>query len=802
MHCNRIVCGLSTVLIAVALVTPGRCAAPPDSSEPTGISASKSPPVPKPTLANVPYGPHERHILDFWKADSSKPTPLVFVIHGGGWQGGEKERVNRFVNVQGLLAQGIAVVAINYRFIKQANAEGIEPPVKAPLHDAARALQFVRSQAAEWNIDKARIGAAGGSAGACSSLWLAFHDDLADPKSSDPVARESTRLLCAAVIGAQTTLDPQQMKEWTPNSTYGGHAFGLNGFAQFLEGREKLLPWIAEYSPDALVTPDDPPVYLFYHTPPALGQPQKDPTHTANFGVKLQEKCQATGVACALTYPGAPNVIHATAQDYLIATLKAPGAERKPNILFIITDQQFADAMSCQMGRQFIHTPAMDRLAQTGTLFTRAYSSNPLCMPWRASVFTGRYPHETGVTQNAPPPARFDPQEFVSLGTYFRNAGYDAAYSGKWHLCFNVKDTNTHGFEMVTGQAAGGHDAGVTDGAAKFLARPHEKPFLLVASYLNPHNICEWARRLAGREQVLNCGEIGQPPPLDQLPPLPANFPPPTNEPDGMALMRRAYQVASGPFPVGKFTAEDWRKHRWGYYRMIEKVDAEIGKLLAALRQSGLEDNTLIVFTSDHGECAGAHGFNQKTVLYDESARVPLIIAFKGKTPGATTDQLVNTGIDLLPTMLEFAGLEVSKKLPGRSLVPLVLGQPLTAWRDHLVVQNNMTQTGEVDGFAPTMEGRMVRTDRYKYCLYSRGRQRESLVDMQADPGEMTNLATDPAYREALLQHRELLARFGRDHHDPLVAEMLADNVKPIAFTPQNSAAKAKPAKQARRQQQ
>ncbi len=801
MNLNRIGIGLLTVLIAVTLTTPGRCANSPDSSEPTGGSAQRNPPVPRPTLANVPYGSHERQVLDFWKADSDRPTPLVFVIHGGGWQGGEKERVNRFVNVAGLLAHGISVVAINYRLVQQASAAGIEPPVKAPLHDAARALQFVRSKAAEWNVDQARIGAAGGSAGACSSLWLAFHDDLADPRSSDLVARESTRLRCAAVIGAQTTLDPQQMKEWTPNSKYGGHAFGLSGFTEFLANREKLLPWIAEYSPYALVTADDPPVYLSYNASPAVGEPQKDPTHTANFGVKLQERCNAIGVPCELVYPGAQGVKHATPQDYLIATLTAQAAGRKPNVLFIITDQQFADAMSCRMGKQFIQTPTMDRLAQTGTLFTRAYSSNPLCMPWRASVFTGRYPHETGVTQNAPPPPRFDPKEFVSLGRYFGNAGYNAAYSGKWHLCFNVKDTNTHGFEVLTGKSKENHDAGVTDGAMKFLARPHEKPFLLVASYLNPHNICEWARRLAGREQVLNCGEIGEPPPLDQLPPLPANLAPPRNEPDGMTLMRRAYQVKSGPFPVGKFTAEDWRKHRWGYYRMIEKVDAEIGKLLAALRKTGLEDNTLIVFTSDHGECAGAHGFNQKTVLYDESARVPLIITRKGGTSGRTTDRFVNTGIDLLPTMLEFAGLEVPKKLPGRSLMSLVLGQPVSGWRDHVVVQNNMTQTGEVDGFAPTMEGRMVRTERFKYCLYSRGQQRESLVDMQADPGETTNLATDPDHRAVLLQHRELLARFGREHRDPLVAEMLADNVKPIAFTPENSAAKAKPAKKARQQQ-
>jgi hypothetical protein len=287
-------------------------------------AAAENPPVVKPTLAEVRYGPHERHVLDFWRAGSATPAPLVFVIHGGGWQGGEKERVNKFVNVAGLLAQGISVVAINYRFIKHAEAEGVTPPVKAPLHDAARALQFVRSQAAAWNLDKTRIGAAGGSAGACSSLWLAFHDDLADPKSADPVARESTRLYCAAVTVAQTTLDPVQMKTWTPNINYGGHAFGLGSFEQFLAARDRLQPLIAEYSPYHLVTKDDPAVYLSYNASPALGQEVKNPSHTANFGVKLQERCQSLGVACELMYPGSTTAKHATAQDYLIATLKAP----------------------------------------------------------------------------------------------------------------------------------------------------------------------------------------------------------------------------------------------------------------------------------------------------------------------------------------------------------------------------------------------------------------------------------------------------------------------------------------------
>ena len=177
-----------------------------------------------PTHANVAYGAHERQVLDFWQAASNQPTPLVFHIHGGGWVAGDKRPV---ANLEDYLAAGISVVSINYRYSTQAQIAGVKPPVAWPLSDAARALQFVRSQAVRWNLDKARIGASGTSAGACSSLWLAFHKDLAEPKSADPVARESTRLWCAAVIGAQTSLDPQQLKEWTPNSRYGGHAFGF-----------------------------------------------------------------------------------------------------------------------------------------------------------------------------------------------------------------------------------------------------------------------------------------------------------------------------------------------------------------------------------------------------------------------------------------------------------------------------------------------------------------------------------------------------------------------------------------------
>ncbi|MES2695811.1 MAG: alpha/beta hydrolase, partial [Verrucomicrobiota bacterium] len=300
------------------------------TATPTAKAKKEEPPQPAPTLDNVAYGTHERQVLDFWKADSNRPTPVLFHIHGGGWVNGDKARV---ASLERYLAAGISVVSINYRLVTQAIDAGVKPPVQWPLEDAARALQFVRSKAKEWNLDKVRIAASGGSAGACSSLYLAFRSELANAKSADPIARESTRLWCAAVSGAQTTLDPQQMQEWTPNSRYGGHAFGFmpdtkdlktrdTQFAKFLAAREEVLPWIKLYSPFEHVSRDDPPIYLIYNAAPNMGKAEKDPTHTANFGVKLQEKLRTVSVPCELVYPGAPEVKHPTIADYVIARLK------------------------------------------------------------------------------------------------------------------------------------------------------------------------------------------------------------------------------------------------------------------------------------------------------------------------------------------------------------------------------------------------------------------------------------------------------------------------------------------------
>lgn len=284
----------------------------------------KKPPMPAipPTHANVSYGKHERNVMDVWLAKSDKPTPIVICIHGGSWIGGDK--AGYYGRAKIFLDAGISMATINYRLMKQANEEKVVPPVKAPLEDAARAVQFVRSKAAEWNLDKKRIGATGGSAGGASTLWLAFHDDMADPKSSDPISRESTRLYCAAVEGAQSSLDPKELLEWMPNYGYGAHAFGLKNIKEMVEQREKILPWIKKYSAIELVTKDDPPVGLYYGGVKGAkrGENHPDPTHSPMLGLLLAERLKQAGVDHAMVYVDQPNLKLPSANAFLIAYLK------------------------------------------------------------------------------------------------------------------------------------------------------------------------------------------------------------------------------------------------------------------------------------------------------------------------------------------------------------------------------------------------------------------------------------------------------------------------------------------------
>ena len=310
------------------------------TAQSTATPDSKSVPAPKaapvrltPTMADFVYGmDSERQKLDFWKAPSDTPTPVVLLIHGGGWVNGDKSSYSNAV-IESYLNAGISVAALNYRFIGEAMEQQVEPPVKACVRDAARALQTIRYHAAEWNIDKTRIGSTGGSAGACTSLWLAFHDDLADPNHSDPVLRESTRLSCVAVTGAQTSLDPLQLRQWISNANYAGHAFGFwmkgrsrpEEFELALKERERILPWIRQYSPIELLSKDDPPVFLEYpnqKTEPVFGGSEPDPTHSVIYGMELKKQMDTMGLSCTVTYPGHEDHRYRSMVHFLISQLQ------------------------------------------------------------------------------------------------------------------------------------------------------------------------------------------------------------------------------------------------------------------------------------------------------------------------------------------------------------------------------------------------------------------------------------------------------------------------------------------------
>jgi arylsulfatase A-like enzyme len=426
----------------------------------------------------------------------------------------------------------------------------------------------------------------------------------------------------------------------------------------------------------------------------------------------------------------------------------AETARSKTNILIVITDEQSADAMSNRIGDEFLRTPNMDRLAQEGVSFTRAYCANPICVPSRTSMFTGRYPTETGVMDNGGlAKAHLDPKTFPFMGKFFTAAGYETAYFGKWHLPCIEDEANIHGFNTMA--TTFNDDIATTLAAAEYIQQKHEAPFLVVASYLNPHNICEWARG-----QRLPLGAIGYPPPVKDCPPLLPNHLPQKDEPDIMVEMRQAYQD-SPMFPVGNFTEDQWRRYRWAYYRLIEKADEQIGVLLDTLHRENLEEETLVVFISDHGDCQGAHGWNQKTVLYEEAARVPFVLRQKGRISPATSTHLVNTGIDLIPTLCGYADIPVPPMLPGVNLREMQRHK-----RTYVVTSNHMTQGAPLHGHVLMPSGRMLRSEKYKYIAYDEGEQRESLVDLEKDPGEMMNVATMPEFQGVLREHRAMLAEW------------------------------------------
>ena len=436
----------------------------------------------------------------------------------------------------------------------------------------------------------------------------------------------------------------------------------------------------------------------------------------------------------------------------------------KPNFLIIFTDELSSESMSYNIGNKYLNTPNLDNLAKHGISFTNAYCANPLSVPSRSSMLTGRYPHELGIQYNEE--KRIDPKEFPSFGKVFDKAGYETGFVGKWHLPYDSKDEKSHGFHYMENIKSNGVDNLVPASAIKFLKAKRNKPFLLVASFINPHNICEWARG-----QKLPDGDIGKVPSADQCPPLRPNHAVSKNETDIMQMLRVSYQ-ANPMFPVSGFSDKKWRQYIWAYYRMIEKVDGEIGKILNALRESGLDKNTIIIFLSDHGDCQGAHMWNQKTVFFEEAAKVPFIISYSGLTP-RKSDYLVQTGIDLMPTLCDLAGISLNFQIPGISLKQIITTGSYAADREYIVVSDKPVQGETVNGYKPQPEGRMLRNKHFKYWIYNEGKQRETLYDLENDPGEMVNLAQDPKFKRELENCRKELAGWAEKHKDPFLEYLI-----------------------------
>ena len=270
-----------------------------------------------PTHANVAYGPHERNVLDFWQAQGDGPRPLLVFIHGGGWTGGDKEL--KFDAVKPYLDKGISVASINYRYSTMAK-------LPAPVHDAARAIQFLRTKAGDWNIKSERIALTGGSAGACSSMWLLLHDDLADSNADDPVLRQSTRVCAAAGIAGQTSLDPPVIAEWLGLNVLLHRMIWLSvgepDLTAALTNYEQNKPLYVEFSPYNHVSADDPPLLMRYGEDMSL--PSKNAGHGIHhpvYGVKLKEKSDSVGHECHLLVPGHTSSAYENEEAFLMAKL-------------------------------------------------------------------------------------------------------------------------------------------------------------------------------------------------------------------------------------------------------------------------------------------------------------------------------------------------------------------------------------------------------------------------------------------------------------------------------------------------
>ncbi|NQT82838.1 sulfatase-like hydrolase/transferase [bacterium] len=444
--------------------------------------------------------------------------------------------------------------------------------------------------------------------------------------------------------------------------------------------------------------------------------------------------------------------VGAVAAKAPISLLGEERRRRKPNILIILTDQQTLKAMSAY-GNKWVCTPHMDSIAANGVRFENSYCTSPVCGPSRSSLVTGRMPHETGVIFNG----QSIRPGIQNMGEIFRKAGYKTAWAGKWHLPQSYprgKNATIPRFEYLavpegTKFGLGSQtDGPVADEAIKFLLTKHEEPFVLGVSLHNPHDICWWVREKPVKH-----------PDLHRFPPLPNNFNVAPDEPEFIQMCRERTYYGEEIQWTKSWDKDQWRAYLNAYYRLTEEADKEIGRILAALREQGLEEHTLVIFTSDHGEGMAAHRWVVKLMLYEEPVTVPLIVSWKGVTPaGAVDKKHLVSGIDVLPTICDYAGVR-GPQMTGISLKPLIENPSLPGHA--FVVSELSPDPKDLD-----RKGRMVRTQRYKYIVFSMGRNPEMLFDLENDQGEAKNLAHDSTMKDVLERHRMLLRNWMEQTND------------------------------------
>lgn len=456
------------------------------------------------------------------------------------------------------------------------------------------------------------------------------------------------------------------------------------------------------------------------------------------------------------------NIVAVGAEDEALRMTNrhARATDPRPNILLLFTDQQTINAMSCT-GNRWVNTPHMDEIARSGIRFLDSYCASPICGPSRGSMVTGLPPHMSGVIYNGDPL----PKDIPTIGSVLRESGYYTAWTGKWHLpaSFIREATDEWGFHHralskdVPMVALGDQTDFITATDAEFFLRwqvgKQPKPWFLGVSLHNPHDICY---------HVMENG--GEYPNKDTFPPLPRNFEEDPNEPKAVKMRRENRHYGHEVAMTKDWNDDRWRVYLHTYYHLVTQVDRAVGQILRALDAGGWKENTIVIFTSDHGEGMAAHRWATKLSLYEESAKVPLIISIPGKgTRRGLVGDVLASGLDLFPTICDYAGAK-APVTPGKSLRPAIEGKIDNS--EHYVVCELAA-----DKARPEIQGRMVRTKQFKYCAYSPGRPSEQLFNLIEDPGETRNLISDSASTETLQKHRKYLAAWCRKTGDSFVFE-------------------------------